>query len=217
VRTKHGLDYETVILFFTSSSSHPWKRGGKGEGEGAARVGRATGRGAQDRRGRVATGGGEGARAGGEGGGRGAAAGEVRGGRGRPCMDGKKEKRWNLDATIEVSHRGRRPSPEPKRKLSIDGDSEVRSTNGTCPDEAIDETIAAVPSDSVGDARIGSNCSPELKPHWTSASNSGELGVEFEETVSCSGMSSTRRRWTCIYSWGSNEMEIRFKFGFYHL
>jgi hypothetical protein len=41
------------------------------------------------------------------------------------------------------------------------------------PDEALGETNAAVPSDSADDARIGSNCSPELEPIRTSASNSG--------------------------------------------
>jgi hypothetical protein len=43
--------------------------------------------------------------------------------------------------------------------------------------EAIDETNAAVPSDSADEARIGSNCSPELSPELepprTSASNTG--------------------------------------------
>ena len=35
--------------------------------------------------------------------------------------------------------------------------------NRTRCDEAFDETNAAVPSDSVDDAQIGSNCSPELE------------------------------------------------------
>jgi hypothetical protein len=35
--------------------------------------------------------------------------------------------------------------------------------NQTRRDEALDETIAAVSSDSADDARIGSNCSPELE------------------------------------------------------
>jgi hypothetical protein len=38
----------------------------------------------------------------------------------------------------------------------------VQSTNRTRPDEALDETNAAVPSDSADDERIESNCSPEL-------------------------------------------------------
>jgi hypothetical protein len=36
-------------------------------------------------------------------------------------------------------------SPEPRRKLLIDGDSDVRSTNQTHQDEALDETNVAVP------------------------------------------------------------------------
>jgi hypothetical protein len=65
---------------------------------------------------------------------------------------------------MEVSHRGRRPSQEPRRKPLIDRDLEVRSANRTRPAEALDETNAAVPSDSADDARIGSNCSPEMSP-----------------------------------------------------
>jgi hypothetical protein len=75
------------------------------------------------------------------------------------------------------AHRGRRPSPEPKPNQSIAGDSRVQSTNRTRFDEALDETNAAVPSDSGDDVRIGSNCSPELSPELepprTSASNTG--------------------------------------------
>jgi hypothetical protein len=119
-----------------------------------------------------------------------------------------------------VAHHRRRPSLEPKRKPLIDGDSEVRSMNRTCPDEALDETNTAVPSDSADDARIGSNCSPELSPELEPLPNFDEqfreLGVEFRETVSCFGAGLTRSR-TCIYSWGSDELEIRFKFGFYPL
>jgi hypothetical protein len=72
---------------------------------------------------------------------------------------------------MEVSHRGRRHLPEPRRKPSIDRDSEVRSINRTHCDEALDETNAAVPSDSADDAKIGSNCSLELEPLRTTASN----------------------------------------------
>jgi hypothetical protein len=76
-----------------------------------------------------------------------------------------------------VAHWGRRPSLELRRKLSIDGDSEVRSTNSTHCDEALDEMNAAVSSDFADDARIGSNCSSEMssefKPLRTSASNTG--------------------------------------------
>jgi hypothetical protein len=74
---------------------------------------------------------------------------------------------------MEVSHRGRRPSPEPRGNLSIARDSGIQSMNRTRYDEALDETNAAVPSDSADDARIGSNCSPKLEPARTSASNTG--------------------------------------------
>jgi hypothetical protein len=75
------------------------------------------------------------------------------------------------------AHRGKRLSLERKRNSSIAGDSRIQSTNRTRSDEALDETNAAVPSDSADDPRIGSNCSselsPELEPHRTSASNIG--------------------------------------------
>jgi hypothetical protein len=114
----------------------------------------------------------------GNGGGRGAAAGEGEG-RVREALHGRENEGLEgiLGTTIEVSHRRRRPSLEPRRKLPIDGDSEVRSMNRTHCDEALDETNAAVSLDSANDARIGSNCSPELSPKLeplrTSASNSG--------------------------------------------
>jgi hypothetical protein len=73
----------------------------------------------------------------------------------------------------EVAHRGRRPSLEPRKKPSIDGDSEVRSTNRMHYDEALDKTNATVSLDSTDDAWIESNCSPKLDPLRTSASNSG--------------------------------------------
>jgi hypothetical protein len=74
---------------------------------------------------------------------------------------------------MEVAQRGRRPLPESRRKSLIDGDSEVRSTNQMHYDEALDETNAAISSDSADDAQIGSNCSPEFEPLRTSASNYG--------------------------------------------
>jgi hypothetical protein len=76
---------------------------------------------------------------------------------------------------MEEAHWGRRLSPKPN--LSIAGDSGIQSTNRTRPDEALDETNAAIPSDSADDTRIGSNCSPELSPELeplrTSTSNTG--------------------------------------------
>jgi hypothetical protein len=113
----------------------------------------------------------------------GAAAEETRRGEGRRCRgrwgetEGgparteKRRTRKNPRCNNRGSHRGRRPSPEPRRNSSIAGDSGVQSMNRTCPDEALDETNAAVPSDSADNARIGSNCSPELKALRTSASN----------------------------------------------
>jgi hypothetical protein len=90
---------------------------------------------------------------------------------------GKRRNEETLGATMEVSHRGRRPSPEPRGNPSIAGDLGIQSTNRTRCDKAFDETNAAVPSDSADDARIGSNCSPELSPELepprTSASNTG--------------------------------------------
>jgi hypothetical protein len=57
-------------------------------------------------------------------------------------------------------------------------------TNRTCPNKALDETNAAVPSDFADDARIGSNCSPDLEPLPNFDEQFRELGVEFGETVS---------------------------------
>jgi hypothetical protein len=110
--------------------------------------------------------------------GRGAA---VRDGEGRvsEALHGRKneEHKETLGTTMEVSHRGRRPSLEPRRNLSNVRDSRDRSMNRTRPDEAFDETSAEVPSDSPDDARIWSNCSSELslelEPLRTSASNTG--------------------------------------------
>jgi hypothetical protein len=46
-------------------------------------------------------------------------------------------------------------------------------------DEALDETNAAVPSDSADDARIESNYSPELELFRTSAINSGVSDLDW--------------------------------------
>jgi hypothetical protein len=48
-------------------------------------------------------------------------------------------------------------------------------------DEALDEKNAAVLLDSADDARTGSNCSPELEPLRTSASNSGSWEMNLEK------------------------------------
>jgi hypothetical protein len=109
------------------------------------------------------------------GGGRGAAVGEGEERVGE-ALHGR-ENEETLGATMEVSHWGRRPSPEPRGNPSIAGDSGIQSMNQMRCDEALDETNAAVPSNSADDARIGSNCSPklstELEPPRTSASNTG--------------------------------------------
>jgi hypothetical protein len=70
----------------------------------------------------------------------------------------------------------RRSSLEPRRKSPIDGEPEVGSTNQKYRDEALDETNAAVLSDSANDAQIKSNCSLDLEPPRTSASNSRNYG-----------------------------------------
>jgi hypothetical protein len=49
--------------------------------------------------------------------------GNKREGRGAPAQTGKGRNNETLGATMEVSDWGRRPSPEPRRKSSIDGDS----------------------------------------------------------------------------------------------
>jgi hypothetical protein len=76
--------------------------------------------------------------------------------------------------------------------LSIDGEPEVQSTNQKYQDETLNETNAAVPTDSANDVRIKSNCSSEssteLKPSRTSTSNSGRI----LERVSKFGKGSTR-------------------------
>jgi hypothetical protein len=96
---------------------------------------------------------------------------------GGPARTGKRRTRRNPRYNNGGSHRGRRPSPEPRGNPSIAGDSVIQSTNRTRCDEAPDETNAAVPSDSADDARIVSNCSAELSPELelprTSASNTG--------------------------------------------
>jgi hypothetical protein len=103
----------------------------------------------------------------------------VKGGKGEgpPARTGKRRNDETLGATMDVSHRGRRPLPELRRKSSIDGDSGVRLMNRTHRGEALDETNVAVSLDSADDLQIGSNCSLELslelEPLRTAASNSG--------------------------------------------
>ena len=74
------------------------------------------------------------------------------------------------------THRRRRPSLEPRRNLSIDGELEVGLMNRKFRDEALDETNAVVLLDFANDIRIECNYSPKLEPPRTSASNSGNYG-----------------------------------------
>jgi hypothetical protein len=62
------------------------------------------------------------------------------------------------------THQRRRPSSEPRRNLSIDGEPKVRSMNRKHRDKAPDDTNALVLSDFANDARIESNYSSELEP-----------------------------------------------------
>jgi hypothetical protein len=81
---------------------------------------------------------------------------------------------------MEFAHQRRRSLPEPRRNSLIDGELEVRSTNRKHRDEALDETNIVVLSDFTNNARIETNCSPELSPKLeplrTSASNSRNCG-----------------------------------------
>jgi hypothetical protein len=70
----------------------------------------------------------------------------------------------------------KKTSPEPRRKSSIGDEPLVGWTNRRHQDEALDETNAAVPSDFADDVQIESNCSRELEPSRTSASNSESFG-----------------------------------------
>jgi hypothetical protein len=71
---------------------------------------------------------------------------------------------------------GKETSPETRRKSLISIELEAQSMKRKHPNKALDETNAAVPSDSVDDARIENNCSSELSSELeslrTSASNS---------------------------------------------
>jgi hypothetical protein len=69
-----------------------------------------------------------------------------------------------LWTVMEKTHRRRGCSPVPRTNPSIDGDSEVQSTNRKHRDEDLIETNATVLSDSTSDAWIESNFSPKLSP-----------------------------------------------------
>jgi hypothetical protein len=94
------------------------------------------------------------------------------------------------------AHRRRRPSPEPNTKSSIGDEPLVGSTNQRHQGKALDEANATVPSDSINDARIESNCSPDLLPELEPPPNFGdrfrEFQIEYEGRVSNFGKGSTR-------------------------
>jgi hypothetical protein len=85
-----------------------------------------------------------------------------------------------MDNNGGEAHRRRRPSPEPSTKSSIKDEPLVRSTNRRHQNEPVDETIAAVPSNSVDDTWIRSNCSSELSLELEPPSNFGERLREFQ-------------------------------------
>jgi hypothetical protein len=64
---------------------------------------------------------------------------------GGPARTGKRRNEETLGTTVEVSHRGRRLSLEPRRNPSIAGDSGIQSTNRTRCDEVLDETTQRYP------------------------------------------------------------------------
>jgi hypothetical protein len=66
----------------------------------------------------------------------------------------------------------------------IGDEPSIGSTNRRHQDEALDETKAAVPSNSIDDARIESNCSPELEPPPNFGERFWELWIESEGAFS---------------------------------
>jgi hypothetical protein len=122
--------------------------------------------------------------------------GEGRGERGRETIGARGRKRQGArlhaeeneereEEKIEFAQRRRRPSPEPRRNPLIDNEPYVRLMNQKHWDEALDETNTTVLSGFANDTRIESNCSPELEPSQTSASNSencgSNLGKRFQD------------------------------------
>jgi hypothetical protein len=89
----------------------------------------------------------------------------------------------------------KKPSPETMTNSPIEDEPSVGSTKRRHLDKALDETNAAVPSDSADDARIESNCSSELsselEPSRTSASNYGS----FRSKLGKGFRNSERARW----------------------
>jgi hypothetical protein len=94
------------------------------------------------------------------------------------------------------AHERRRPFSEPSTKPSIGDEPSVGSMNQSHRGKALDETNATVPSDSVDDARIESNCSLELSPELEQTPNFvdrfREFQIEYEGRVLNFGNGSTR-------------------------
>jgi hypothetical protein len=125
----------------------------------------------------------------------------VRGGVGRadrrlPRRERERGREWGCERKTRTKNtmrqwwgclQERTTFPEAIEKTSIEDEPSVGLINRRYQDEALNETNAVVPSNSVDDARIESNCSPELPPELetsrTSVSNSGSirsrLGMEF--------------------------------------
>jgi hypothetical protein len=156
-------NYHLLPPLFSFLSTMGWR--GEGERWGCVWGERAGPTGAAHRaRGTQPPGREKGALSGGDRTGRGAATGEGEG-REREALHGRKneEHEKTIGTTMVEAHLRTRPSPEPSTKSSIGDESMVRSTNRRHQDETLDKMNAAVPSDSADDARIKSNCSPELE------------------------------------------------------
>jgi hypothetical protein len=144
--------------------------------------------------------GGKGAAPGGTGGGGEPLPGEV-----REALYGQEneENEETLSITMVEAHRRRRPSPGPSTKSSIMDEPSVGSSNRRHQDEVVDETNAAVPSDSTEDERIESKCSTKLFPELEPPPNFGkrfrEFWIESEGVVSNFGKGSMRGFQPYIY------------------
>jgi hypothetical protein len=90
------------------------------------------------------------------------------------------------------AHWRRRLSSKPSTKSSIGDEPSVGSTNRRHQEESLNETNEAVPSDSGDDARIESNCSPELEPPPNFGERFREFQIESEGVVSNFEKGSTR-------------------------
>jgi hypothetical protein len=142
-------------------------------------------------------------------------------GEGGPAQTEKTRNDETLGATMEVSHRGRRPSLESRRKPLIDRDSEVRSMNQDAPQMKPSmrrsQRYPRIPHMMHGLGVIARrSCRRSWNRFRISASNSGSRELNLRKQF----YALERARWEearHIYSSGSNEMKIRVKFRFYHL